>query len=947
MARLELKVLGYPQVELDGVALGDELLRYQKAFSLLLYLALTGQPQSRLHLAELLWPELEEQPGLAYLRGRAGLTSLRRRLDPFLQIERQSIAFNRSGDYCLDVEQFQALLSGEASLEQLEAAAALYRDDFCSGFLPEGVSAEFELWLYRWREQLRQQQMAALEQLVAGYSRWRDYERALAHAERLLHMDPWLEGTHRWIMSLYAWQGQKERALAQYSICRELLQQELGVGPSEETEKLRQEILQGALAPPRPAPFLAPALPPHFVPRQETLAALLEQLQPGASLALVGMGGLGKSTLAAALARAARYRFPDGVLWASAELSPAEEVLLTWAKFFDFDLSGLTSLEAMHTAWRGIAGERRLLVVLDGAADASRLRPLLPHSPGSAVLLTTRDRDVAAAINAHPFMLEPLDTLSGCRLMEAILGEPALEETEAGAAISALLEGLPLALEILAQRMRSRPQPTLQQLLTRLQQIRSRLDLLQVGDRAVRTSFELSWQLLPPPLQELFAALALFGGRPFHPRAVEAVAAEPEAAWRLADLAALSLVQQAADDYYCQHALLADYAREKLDALALDEAALEQRLLAYYDDFVGGHHQDYAALAQEWGNIQAALQAAHRRRDWQCVYDLGQQMTGAWFLQGRYSLARAAYRLSYDAARMLEDDEAVAQTLLDWGRASIEQGDYPEAQEHLAESLRLFETHVGDLLRAADVRLALGRVAMEVSQFDQAESWLVEAQRVFEEAGDQHRLGKARFQKATLAYRQNDFSQAKELAEGAITHLEGEYLLFALNLLADIYRKQDQLDEAEQVLLRLQAECDHLQNKAYMAAVHSQFGRLFANRRDFERAVAHFTQSLEQFRQMGDRKNEAYVLYGLSLVAEQQARYERGIELAHESLNIFTLTGDTYNTMNTLLHLGDLYRAQSEDVQARSVWQHSLSLARLLGNVRYIDALHQRLQQLT
>jgi tetratricopeptide (TPR) repeat protein len=117
-------------------------------------------------------------------------------------------------------------------------------------------------------------------------------------------------------------------------------------------------------------------------------------------------------------------------------------------------------------------------------------------------------------------------------------------------------------------------------------------------------------------------------------------------------------------------------------------------------------------------------------------------MTGAWFLQARYSLAREAYRLSYDAARMLEDDEGIAETLLDWGRACIEQGDYPEAQEHLEESLRLFETHAGDPLRAADVRLALGRVAVEVSQFDQAESWLLEAQQVFEEGGDQQRLAR-------------------------------------------------------------------------------------------------------------------------------------------------------------------------------------------------------------
>ncbi|MDT8307106.1 MAG: BTAD domain-containing putative transcriptional regulator, partial [Anaerolineae bacterium] len=256
MARLNLKLLGHPEIQVDGVEAGADLLRYQKTFALLVYLVVTDQPQSRQHLAELLWPELDESQGLAYLRGRAGLTPLRARLGDFFQVDRQTIAFDRSGDYSLDLEQFQTLLGRERSLEELEEAVALYREDFCSGFLPDGVSPEFEMWLFRWREQLRQQQMSALEQLIAGYSRWREYERALAHAERLLRMDPWLEGTHRWIMSLYAWQGQPERATAQYEQCCELLHAELGVEPTAETRQLHRDILQGELPPPRPIPFL-------------------------------------------------------------------------------------------------------------------------------------------------------------------------------------------------------------------------------------------------------------------------------------------------------------------------------------------------------------------------------------------------------------------------------------------------------------------------------------------------------------------------------------------------------------------------------------------------------------------------------------------------------------------------------------------------------------------
>jgi tetratricopeptide (TPR) repeat protein len=367
----------------------------------------------------------------------------------------------------------------------------------------------------------------------------------------------------------------------------------------------------------------------------------------------------------------------------------------------------------------------------------------------------------------------------------------------------------------------------------------------------------------------------------------------------------------------------------------------------YYAGFVADHHRDYGSLTQEWGNIQQALAAAHRHEDWQRVYDIGRQMTDAWFLRARYSLAREAYQLCYDAARRLGQDAELAQTLFDWGRACIEQGDYAEAQRHLEESLRLYEGTASDPIRAGDVHLALGRVAQELTQFPQAESRLQQALHAFQQAGDQKRIARVNYRYASLAYRRNDFSGARDLGKAAIVHLEGEYLRNALNLLADAHRRLDRLDEAEQYLLRLQAHCEEHQDKAYMAVVNSQFGRLCRARRDFEQAEQYFTRSLEQFRQTGARKDEAYALYDLSLIAEQQADYARGLELADQCLDIFTQFGDTFNLMNTMVHLGDLYRALGEDAQASSFWQRSLTLAELLGNQRYVNGLLQRMHELT
>lgn len=946
MARLTLNLLGHPEVRLDGDDLGEELLPYQKAFALLVYLVVTGRPQSRAHLAELLWPDLDESTGLAYLRGRSGLTRLRATLDDFLHIDRLTVAIDRDSDLSVDVERFRGLLHEDATLDQLETAVALYRDDFCAGFLPPGVSAEFEMWLLGQREQLRQRQMSALEQLVAGCARWREYERARAHARRLLDLDPWLESSHRWVMRLHAWQGQTERALAHYEICRNVLEEEVGVEPAAETVRLRQQIEEGSLAPPPAVPFLAPALPAHFVRPETVLDEVIERLRPGARLALVGMGGVGKSTLAAAAAHATRLRFPDGVLWANPTHSPAEDTLLTWAGFYDFDLSALNTFEAMALAWRGIAGDRRLLVVLDGVTAAEQIRPLLPHSDRCAVLLTTRHRDVATALDAGLFELEPLGAPAGQQMVQAILGERALEEADSVAAICQLLEGLPLALEILARRLRSRPQLSVEEIEYHLRRIRSRLDMLHLEDRAVRSSFELSWQMLEAPLQSTFASLAVFEGRPFHPDAVAAIAGEEAASWHLADLAALSLVQTARDDYYRQHALLADYAREKADELALDEAALEGQMAGYYAGFVARHHEDVGRLRQEWGNVQAALHAAHRHRDWQRVYDLGRQMTQAWFVRARFSQARDAYRLSYDAGRMLEDDEGIAQTLLDWGRACIEQGDYDEAEQHLDESLRLFREYAGDPIRAADVQLARGRLATERSRFDDAERRLDQAHGAFTPEGDRRRLALVNFRRAQLAYLRSELDEAQQFCEAAVDDLDGEDFLVALNWLADIYMKQDDLDAAESCLLQSRQLCEELKDKANMAVVEAQFGRLHLRREDLELARTHRERSLQQFRQMGDRKSEAYALYDLSLIAEQEADYAAAIALAGEGLDIFTQVDDTFNVMNTMVLLGDLHRARDQDDQAKTAWSRALALAESLDNARYAAGLHQRLEQL-
>ncbi len=123
---------------------------------------------------------------------------------------------------------------------ELTAATALYRGDFLEGFYLDGSPA-FEQWALLERERLRTLAMAAYQQL-SGQAAAGQLDAAIAGAQRLLHLDPLHEPTHRQLMRLLAQIDQRSAALAQYATCRHLLASELAVTPDEMTIALFEQI---------------------------------------------------------------------------------------------------------------------------------------------------------------------------------------------------------------------------------------------------------------------------------------------------------------------------------------------------------------------------------------------------------------------------------------------------------------------------------------------------------------------------------------------------------------------------------------------------------------------------------------------------------------------------------------------------------------------------------
>jgi len=165
--------------------------------ALLLYLACQGRPVSRDLLAELLWPERIQEQARANLR--LALHRLRRQLDPFLLVTRQSVGLNPNASIDVDAVEFETHLAAG----QLTLATALYRGDFLDGFYLDD-SPTFEQWALLERERLRTLALAAWQQRIEQLNSAGRLQSAIDAAQRLLQLDPLHELTHRHLMRLLA-----------------------------------------------------------------------------------------------------------------------------------------------------------------------------------------------------------------------------------------------------------------------------------------------------------------------------------------------------------------------------------------------------------------------------------------------------------------------------------------------------------------------------------------------------------------------------------------------------------------------------------------------------------------------------------------------------------------------------------------------------------------------
>ncbi len=392
--------------------------------------------------------------------------------------------------------------------------------------------------------------------------------------------------------------GRRGEALAAFREAHRLLRDELGVEPGAELREAHRAALDGA-EPARPAgprptePRRTNNLPrdvPDFVGRaaeQAALRALAGNAGPAVRVALVdGMAGVGKTALAVHVAHQLAGRYPDAQLYvdlrghaaAADPLDPAEALagLLRAVGLPDRELPPGT--EERAALWRSVLADRRVLLVLDDAAGAAQVRPLLPGDGRSLVLVTSRVR-LAALDGVEGLTLGLLSPREALRLLGVAVGGDRVDREPAAAAELVRRCGqLPAAIRLVAAWLRRRPAWTVALLAEWLAEDPARLTALRAEDRSLGTMFAGSCDRLPPPDRRLFRLLGLAGGRDVDVAAAAALAGTDPAAAEpvLEHLLDQHLLDQPAAGTYAVHPLLAAYGCQ----LALAEDSLSERRAA-------------------------------------------------------------------------------------------------------------------------------------------------------------------------------------------------------------------------------------------------------------------------------------------------------------------------------------------------------------------------------
>jgi DNA-binding SARP family transcriptional activator/tetratricopeptide (TPR) repeat protein len=748
--------------------------------------------------------------------------------------------------------------------------------------------------------------------------------------------------------------GRQAEALQEYERARRVISGELGVDPGAVLQQLHMDILaadhSAAIAIPivdqsAQAAFLpVRQLPPDvadFTGRKDECARLAELVTPAEGgtavqvAVLSGPPGAGKTTLAVHVAHSLRGLFPDGQLYvqlAGVSARPREsgKVLGELLRALGVAPAAVPETVGERAAlFRSRLADRRVLLLADDASSVDQMRPLLPGTAGSAVIVTSRDR-LAGLTGAHHVHLESLGHSEALLMVGRIVGERRVAaEPEAADRLVTACGRLPLALRIAGARLATRPSWPLATVAGLICDERRRLDELAVGDMAVRASLALSYQALDGRSQQAFRLLALAGPNDVAGWVVAALLGQDDASDVVNLLTDKSLLAAVGVDAigqprYRLHDLLRDYAAERLaDEPEAEKNTALQRLLTGWLEIADRadqglprhpylpappHLDEHAVISAEltkqltadplaWFttervNLLAVTELACATAHHDLAARLASCQSAFQHLQSRFDDTEQICRLIERAAQRVGDEATAAHAAFRWAVAITLRGRHADAVATIERCAAVFEK-LGDQLAlafalfwAADSAVSLGHRPEAVAP---AERGLELARKL----GDRHaemmllrNLGSALVLVDGRRHGDGVRSAERALAMARELH-EPVYELDILRMLAHVNNLAGRHGIARDLCregIGLSSRLGYTAGDAYFLG---SLGDAYHGLGRYRDAIDAYMSALPIFREHGLRRHEALCLLKMAESCQALGSHDRALPFLEECLPVF------------------------------------------------------------
>ncbi|WP_439656900.1 BTAD domain-containing putative transcriptional regulator [Lentzea sp. HUAS TT2] len=789
-------------------------------------------------------------------------------------------------------DEARALTDDRAIVDRLAEATRLWRGEPLTGIGGD--------WADVTRHLLTAERTAAELDLLDARLRLGQGPELLAAISARAAKDPLDERVAALHLLALAQAGRVPEALEEFRAVRTQLIGELGAEPGPALRELHEELLLSVPEPPQVVPRQLPSAPTQFIGREQDLTGLDEAMRTAGVATIAGAGGMGKTWLALQWAHRNLHRFPDGQLFVdlrgfSPDETPMEPdvAICGFLHALGLDATAVPSDPPARAAlFRRLTARRRMLVVVDNAADASQVAPVLPGGDTCWVLVTSRNR--LHGLGSEAVGLEVLADGDAHTLLASRIGAARLSaEPLAVARLIDLCGGLPLALSIVGARILTEPDLSLAAIARQLEELG--LGALD-ADPSVSVPVVLSWsyRALTERQRELFALLGIAPGEDIGLAAAASLAdlSTVDVRTTLRELEQASLISIGTGFRARMHDLVRACAAEQAKHAGHDEALRRlvdhhlhtahandrlidpHRPLITLDEATPGTHVTAAtdkACARAWFDAERgtrlAVQQAAAAHGWNDRVVLLARVSHAYHQQrGHLDDGLAMWQTAIDAA---EDpvDRAVAHRITGSSLGQVQR--YDEAQHHLGEALTLAE-QVGEALPLAD---AHGTVA-----------WLWASR--------------------------SEYGRAFEHAKAALPH----------------YEKTG--------------------NRMLIALAHNNIGHCAAEVGDTEQGRLSAARALEMLHELGDRHGEATALDTLARVEYQSGNHTAAIIHYERAVELYRAADDDYSTANTLMTLGHTHLALGQHERASAIWRRALDMLEQQGRDEEAGRLRDRLDRL-